>query len=123
MRKQYVVSSIIVSIRESFIDNYPNAKNFLETKLFQDCLECMSIEGNLQRIVIENDNGIPPVQTLLKLFKQNELYIDKEAFFEHQCLGELMAYVFKKCLHYTGQKSNIPIKNDCGINLATLYYD
>lgn len=85
----------------------------------------MSAEGNLQRIVTENDNGIPPVQTLLKLFKQNELYTGEEieSLFDHQCLGELMAFVFKKCLHYTGQNSNIPIKNDFGIHFATLYCD
>ncbi|EOS70387.1 hypothetical protein C818_01802 [Lachnospiraceae bacterium MD308] len=121
MSKQYVASLIIVNIRDSFVDNYPNAKSFSETRLFQDCLKCMSTDNNLQKIVTENDNGTPPVQTLLKLFKQNELCIEKEAFYNHQCLGELMAFVFKKCLHYTEQKSNIPVKNDFGINSATLY--
>lgn len=34
-----------------------------------------------------------------------------------------MAFVFSKCLHYTEQKSNIPIKNNFSINFATFYYD
>lgn len=121
--KEYPINFAISAIHEKFADTYNNAVNFINTPLYNQCLKIIGNTFALGEIGLQNDSGIPPVQTLLSILDE---YVDEPkelSNYDSVCIGELMAFVFKQVLGYKGQKEHVPIKDNFGVKTAAFYYD
>lgn len=119
----YKISSIQERILEDFAAEYTYAADFVSTRLFKQCMGILGSVSDIKEIVKKNDEGIPPVETLLKLFEEHGYEIAKIDDNESRYMGALMAFVFKDIFRYKNQKDNVSIKNKFGIKTAALYYD
>lgn len=112
-------------INSDFGSTYRNANPFVASgELWDFCIAVISDPILVQCIVFANDLGVPPVKSLLHLYKLKYSPADSFEFTaqESQFLGSLMAFVFKFVLGYKSQKERISV-NLYGIGTATRFYD
>lgn len=122
--KEYFTNFVTSAIQKNFVDTYKNASRFISTPLYHQCIRIISNVFALGEIGVNNDRGIPPVQTLLSLLEECGYKTEELSDYESICMGELMAFVFKHILGYKSQRDNVTIKeNSFGIKTAALYYD
>lgn len=116
---------IINSINTDFATTYRNAAPFVNSgALWNFCITTISNPTYMSCIIFANDLEIPPVKSLLKLYKKSFNPSDSFCFTaqESQWLGSLMGYVFKYVLNYQKQKERIQV-NQYGVKTATRFYD
>ena len=117
-------SDIIEMIYLNFDKEYKNAANFVDSGHIWDfCIGCIADPVRMNKIIADNDYGIPPVKTVAKFYKKEHktsdgfVLGDKET---HKNMGRLMGYVFKYVLGYKGKQKTKKIKM-LGIKTATLF--
>lgn len=116
-------NSIPFIIKDNFTGIYKNASGFINIPLFNQCMKIISDASRLKELVSENDNKIPPVQTILRLLEEYADEPKELSNYDSICIGELIAFVFKQVLGYKSQKEHVPIKDNFGVKTAAFYYD
>ena len=116
---------IINEINAHFAATYKNAGPFVGSgDLWDFCIETIRNPVTMSSVAFANDLGIPPVRSLLVLYRRNRKP-DADFRFkssESQSMGALMGYVFKYVLGYRDQKERCVVK-DLGVKTATRYLD
>ena len=118
-------SDIIKAIHKDFASVYRGASPFVNSgSLWDFCMDTISDPVAMSNIIFANDMGIPPVKSLLSIYKRR---MNPPAGFEFQgnesqYMGALMAYVFKSVLRYKNQKERCQV-NYLGIKTATRFFD
>lgn len=120
--KYYSVSQINKQITDDFTNLYKNASNFPNTSLYNECMKIINNISELKCIIFANDMGIPPVKSILTMLKRKGILVDNITGMESQCIGSLMAFLFKVVLSYQNQKDRISVKV-LGVKTAALFYD
>lgn len=69
-----------------------------------------------------NDLGIPPVRSLILIYKRRVAPAADLTAAESQYIGSLMGYVFKFVLGYKSQKERCKV-NELGVRTATRFLD
>ena len=116
-------SEIINHINTEFASIYKNATPFVNSGALWDfCLETIENPITMSCIAFANDMGIPPVKSLLVIYRRKNNPTDGFKFTaqESQSMGALMGYVFKYVLKYADQKERCVV-NDLGIKTATRF--
>ena len=116
-------SEIINHINTEFSSIYKNATPFVNSGALWDfCLETIEDPITMSCIAFANDMGIPPVKSLLVIYRRKKNPADGFKFTaqESQSMGALMGYVFKYVLKYADQKERCVV-NDLGIKTATRF--
>lgn len=92
--------------------------------LWDFCIDTIENPIAMSCIVFANDMGIPPVKSLINIYKRKNKIADDFAFAaqESQYLGSLMGFVFKFVLGYTNQKERCTV-NELGVKTATKFLD
>lgn len=116
-------SEIITAINNRFADTYKNATPFVNSGALWDfCMETIKNPITMSNIAFANDLGIPPVKSLLVIYRR-KMKPDEGFKFtaqESQSMGALMGFVFKFVLDYQYQKERCVV-NDLGIKTATRF--
>lgn len=116
-------SKIITAINNRFCEVYKNATPFVNSGALWDfCMDTIRNPITMSNIAFANDMGIPPVKSLLVIYRR-KMHPDKEFRFapqESQFMGALMGFVFKYVLDYTDQKERCAV-NDLGVKTATRF--
>lgn len=118
-------NQILSSIYTDFANTYKNAAPFVNSGALWDfCITTLSNPISVSCIIFANDLEVPPVKSLLQLYKKNVQPVDTFQFTaqESQWLGSLMGYVFKYVLGYQDQKERIQVKQ-YGVKTATRFYN
>lgn len=118
-------STIINTINSDFASAYRNAGPFVHSgQLWDFCIDVLSDPILINCIVFANDLEIPPVKSLLHLYRLKFSPIDSFKFTqqESQWLGSLMGFLFKNIFLYKSQKERCQVKM-LGIGTATRYLD
>ena len=116
-------SEIINHINTEFSSIYKSATPFVNSGALWDfCLEIIENPITMSCIAFANDMGIPPVKSLLVIYRRKNNPADGFKFTaqESQSMGALMGYVFKYVLKYADQKERCVV-NDLGIKTATRF--
>ena len=116
-------SEIINHINTEFSSIYKSATPFVNSGALWDfCLETIENPITMSCIAFANDMGIPPVKSLLVIYRRKNNPADGFKFTaqESQSMGALMGYVFKYVLKYADQKERCVV-NDLGIKTATRF--
>ena len=116
-------SEIINHINTEFSSIYKSATPFVNSGVLWDfCLETIENPITMSCIAFANDMGIPPVKSLLVIYRRKNNPADGFKFTaqESQSMGALMGYVFKYVLKYADQKERCVV-NDLGIKTATRF--
>lgn len=118
-------TDIINAIDKEFSATYKNATPFVQSGFLWDfCIETIKNPISMSNIVFANDLGIPPVKSLITIYKRN--YHPQDTFKlsaqESQFIGALMGFVFKYVLGYQNQKERCTV-NELGIKTATRFFD
>lgn len=116
-------SEIINAINDSFAKTYKNAAPFVDSgALWNFCLDTIRNPVTMSNIAFANDMGIPPVKSLLVIYRRKMNPADgfKFAAQESQSMGALMGFVFKYVLGYQDQKERCGV-NDLGVKTATRF--
>ena len=114
---------IISSINIDFAKTYKNAAPFVGSGALWDfCISTISNPITMSNIAFANDMGIPPVRSLLVIYRRKMKPADGFKFTaqESQSMGALMGYVFKFVLGYQDQKERCAV-NDLGVKTATRF--
>ena len=118
-------SEIIRSINDGFTSVYRGATPFVDSGAMWDfCMATISDPIAMSNIIFANDMGIPPVKSLLTIYRRK---MNPPAGFEfhgteNQQIGALMGYVFKFVLGYRSQKERCKV-DELGIKTATRFLD
>ena len=116
-------SEIITAINDSFAKTYRNAAPFVNSGALWDfCIDTISNPITMSNIAFANDLGIPPVKSLLVIYRRKMNPADTFKFTpqESQFMGALMGFVFKFVLDYQYQKERCGV-NDLGVKTATRF--
>lgn len=116
-------SKIIDAINDRFAETYKNATPFVNSGALWDfCMETIRNPITMSNIAFANDMGIPPVKSLLVIYRRKMNPADGFRFTaqESQSMGALMGFVFKFVLGYQCQKERCVV-NDLGIKTATRF--
>ena len=118
-------TEIISEINDRFGATYKNATPFVNSgELWDFCIETIKNPTTMSNIAFANDLGIPPVKSLLVIYRR-KMEPDSNFKFtpqESQYMGALMGFVFKFVLGYQNQKERCTV-NDLGVNTATRFMD
>lgn len=114
---------IINSINQNFAKVYKPASPFVNSGALWDfCIATISDPTAMSNIVFANDLGIPPVKSLILIYKRrvnpSVNFTDKESKY----IGSLMGFVFKFCLNYQSQRERCKV-NELGVQTATRFLD
>jgi len=118
-------ATIINEINSNFASTYRNAAPFVNSGALWDfCMEVLSDPILTQCIVFANDLEVPPVKSLIHLYKLKFSPADDFKFTQQQSqwLGALMAFIFKFVFGYKSQKERVRV-NIYGIGGATRFYN
>lgn len=116
---------IVKSVSQNFAKTYRGAANFVNSgNLWNFCINTISNPIYMSNIVFANDLGIPPVKSLLLIYKRE---VNPPSGFEFDAntsrsIGALMGYVFKFVIGYTNQKERCTVE-EFGIKTATRFLD
>ena len=116
---------IIDAINKDFAAVYKNATPFVQSgDLWDFCIETIRNPMSMSNIVFANDMGIPPVKSLITIYKRkrNPQNTFKLSARESQSIGALMGFVFKFVLGYQHQKERCTV-NELGVKTATRFFD
>ena len=119
MDTQYIINEIY----KNFIKTYRGAANFVNSgDIWDFCIDTIKDPILLSNIVFANDLGIPPVKSLMLIYKRkiNPAHNFKFNAYESQSIGALMGFVFKFVLGYQSQKERCKV-NEFGIQTATRF--
>ena len=112
-------------IYQNFAKTYRGAVNFVNSGAIWDfCIETIKNPVLMSNIAFANDLGIPPVKSLLLIYKRK---VNPPAGFQFNAdqsrsIGALMGFVFKFVLGYKGQKERCKV-DEYGIKTATRFLD
>lgn len=121
MNTQHIVDEIY----QGFAKTYRGAANFVDSGAIWDfCIETIKDPVLMSNIAFANDLEVPPVKSLLLIYKRN---VNPSAGFEFDAnesrsIGALMGFVFKFVLGYKNQKERCTV-NEYGIKTATRFLD
>ena len=118
-------SEIINAINDRFAETYKNATPFVNSGALWDfCMDTIRNPITMSNIAFANDLGIPPVKSLLVIYRRKVKPSDDFKFSpqESQSMGALMGFVFKYVLDYQYQKERCAV-NDLGVKTATRFMD
>ena len=116
-------SEIINKIYDRFAETYKNASPFVDSgELWDFCMETIKNPLTLSNIVFANDMGIPPVKSLVTIYKRK---VNPDVDFQFtgaqsQYMGALMGFVFKFVLDYQFQKERCKV-DILGVKTATRF--
>ena len=114
---------IIDTINRDFACRYKNASKFVNSGALWDfCMETIKDPVTLSNIVFANDMEVPPVKSLIEIYKRSFNPITNFTAVQSQNMGSLMGFVFKDILGYTKQKERCAV-NKLGVKTATRYED
>lgn len=116
-------SYIVERIRQDFARTYKAAGPFVDSGALWDfCLNIINDPVWMSCIVFANDMEVPPVKSLLHIYRRVERPEPGFAFTEQQRrdMGALMGFVFKHVLGYTDQKERCTV-NELGVKTATRF--
>lgn len=116
-------NDMIRAINEDFARTYKNAAPFVGSgALWNFCMDTIADPVTMSCIAFANDMGIPPVRSLLVIYrrKMNPAAGFKFTARESQSMGALMGFVFKFVLGYREQKERCKV-DDLGVNTATRF--
>lgn len=116
-------AQIINAINADFADTYRSATPFVDSgELWDFCMETIRDPITMSNIVFANDMGVPPVKSLLVIYRRkvNPANGFKFSPQESQSMGALMGYIFKFCLGYQSQKERCAV-NNLGVRTATRF--
>lgn len=116
------IKQINKQITEEFTCLYKNASNFPSTTLYNECMKIITNISELRCIIFANDMGVPPVKSILTILERKGVLNDNITGMESQCIGSLMAFLFKVILLYQNQKDRISVKI-FGVKTAALFYN
>lgn len=121
MNTQYIIDEIY----QGFAKTYRGAAKFVDSgSLWDFCIETIKDPLLMSNIAFANDLEIPPVKSLLLIYKRR-MNPDRHFQFsdiESRSLGALMGFIFKFVLGYTSQKERCKI-DEFGIKTATRFLD
>ena len=116
-------NEIIRAIGEDFARTYRYAAPFVGSgPLWDFCMDTIADPIAMSCIAFANDMGIPPVRSLLVIYRRNMNpavdfeFTDRES----KSMGALMGFVFKFVLGYREQKERCKV-NDLGVCTATRF--
>ena len=118
-------SKIINAINSDFAATYRGAARFVNSgELWDFCMDTIGDPIALSNIVFANDIGVPPVKSLLMIYRRKVKPADGFEFSdkESKAMGALMGFVFKFCLGYKSQKDRCAV-NDLGVKTAARFMD
>lgn len=118
-------NSIVTRINSDFASAYRNAAPFVNSgPLWDFCIEVLSDYILTKCIIFSNDLGVPPVKSLLHLYRLKFGPAGNFQFSaqESQWLGSLMGFVFKNIFNYKAQKERNQV-NELGIKTATRFLE
>lgn len=116
---------IIDAINKDFASTYKNATPFVQSGALWDfCIDTIKNPSNMRNIVFANDLGVPPVKSLIAIYKRkhNPQNTFKLSAQESQFIGALMGFVFKYVFGYQHQKERCTV-NELGVKTATRFFD
>lgn len=116
---------IVNEIYQGFAKTYRGATNFVDSGAIWDfCIETIKDPVLMSNIAFANDLEIPPVKSLLLIYKRK---VNPPTGFEFnvnesRSIGALMGFVFKFVLGYKNQKERCKV-DEYGIKTATRFFD
>ena len=116
-------TDIINAINADFAKTYKNAAPFVNSgALWNFCINTICNPVTMSNIAFANDMGVPPVKSLLVIYRRIMHPADNFKFSaqESQFMGALMGFVFKYVLNYREQKERCVV-NDLGVKTATRF--
>ena len=116
-------SYIVQSIYQDFGSIYRAATPFIGSgPLWDFCIQAISDPVTMSCIAFANDLEIPPVKSLVLLYRRTMNPAPGFSFTEEErkSMGALMGFVFKSVLGYTDQKERCAV-NDLGVKTATRF--
>lgn len=117
--------NIVNAIYQDFAKTYRGAANFVDSGAIWDfCIETVKDPVLMSNIVFANDLEVPPVKSLLLIYRRKVKPADGFEFGanESRSIGALMGFVFKFVLGYRNQKERCRV-NEYGIKTATRFID
>ncbi|PLT87019.1 hypothetical protein [Mediterraneibacter gnavus] len=118
-------NEIIKEINNKFAETYKNASPFVDSgELWNFCMDTIKNPITLSNIVFANDMGIPPVKSLVTIYKR-KMFPDSTFQFtglQSQYMGALMGFVFKFVLGYQSQKERCKVEF-LGVKTATRFLE
>ena len=117
--------TIIDAIYQDFTKTYRGAATFVNSgELWDFCIETIKNPTLMSNIAFANDLEIPPVKSLLLIYKRkvNPVVGFKFDANESRYMGALMGFVFKFVLGYSSQKERCKV-DEFGIKTATRFTD
>ena len=115
--------NIVTEIYQDFAKIYRGAATFVDSGAIWDfCIETIKDPVLMSNIAFANDLEIPPVKSLLLIYKRK---VNPVAGFEFNAnesrsIGALMGFVFKYVLGYKDQKERCKV-DEYGIKTATRF--
>ncbi len=117
--------SIINAIYKDFAKTYRGAATFVDSGALWDfCMDTIKDPVLLSNIVFANDLGVPPVKSLLLIYKRQKNPADGFEFNanESRAIGSVMGFVFKFAIGYKDQKERCKVER-YGVRTATRFLD
>ncbi len=117
--------NIVNEIYQDFAKIYRGAANFVDSGAIWDfCIDTIKDPVLMSNIAFANDLEIPPVKSLLLIYKRKVHPADGFEFnaIESRSIGALMGFVFKFVLGYQNQKERCKV-DEYGIKTATRFLD
>ena len=116
-------ADIITEINDRFAATYKNATPFINSGALWDfCIDTIKNPITMSNIAFANDMGIPPVKSLLVIYRRKMKPSDTFTFTakESQAMGALMGFVIKFVIGYQEQQERCTV-NDLGVKTATRF--
>lgn len=117
--------NIVNEIYQDFAKTYRGAANFVDSGAIWDfCIDTIKNPVLMSNIAFANDLEIPPVKSLLLIYKRTLNPADNFVFSanESRSIGALMGFVFKFVLGYKDQRERCKV-DAFGIKTATRFLD
>ena len=114
---------IVNAINRDFAKTYRGAAKFVDSGAVWDfCIATVKDPVLMSNIVFANDLEVPPVKSLLLIYKREMNPTEEFTFnaYESRSIGALMGFIFKFVLGYTDQKERCTV-NQYGIQSATRF--
>lgn len=116
---------IISEINMNFARVYRGAAAFVGSGAFWNfCISTISDPQLMSNIAFANDLGVPPVKSLLLIYRRTASPAPGFEFDEYtkKSMGALMGFIFKNVLGYAGQKDRCAV-NELGVKTAARFTD
>lgn len=121
MKTSYIISEINMN----FVKIYRGAATFVGSgAVWNFCISTISDPLLMNNIAFANDLGVPPVRSLLLIYRRTASPAPDFEFDEYtkKSMGALMGFVFKNVIGYAGQKDRCAV-NELGVKTAARFTD